>query len=513
MINVAAMNTASSPSEPLTSIRSPFSSSISRSLFVHNVHQYLSRLSESPFSRKILRNVRLFILVLGFVTLILDAITLSFESNVMNLEFTDISTQAALLLTPDLLAMMMALMLLIYASNMSCCCFNTMAPDNDIGNNNEGEEVRVDFSENPQESSPAPTAATAATADRQVIGESEHQPNLEHSSDQYWPLQKREQRDTLEEEESIRQRRTKDHVGIEHQSVMPAPVITVTPPTDQILSSVTNAQSLTTESSVESQISDPITNSAPHSLIPSSSNELIKITTTAEKELYLYKERRRRVVLTLYIISRVIFSLGLVALALYWPAGQMKPPVGYLPNLDEPMYPHHRSDTSTSSSITEALSKRRIDNFNSSAKKLLIKRALPTRIIPEYPLENFRSLNRLAVTREENKLHEKSDDVANNNSKGLQSKHWCALEQAFGDNQSAKVYCQVNTIRPGVTYGWVGLVIVELCLAFAVGDLNLNKRHLLLRRADQLVNQGLGNESAQVLEQEVNQIPIFNDNS
>ncbi|KAF9321099.1 hypothetical protein BG003_003596 [Podila horticola] len=72
-----------------------------------------TKLRSLPY-KKIALYLRLLILALAFVTLILDAITVSFEVNVMNVDLSEVAAQAAFLFSPDVLAMILFLVLLIY---------------------------------------------------------------------------------------------------------------------------------------------------------------------------------------------------------------------------------------------------------------------------------------------------------------------------------------------------------------------------------------------------------------
>ncbi|KAF9426291.1 hypothetical protein BGZ94_006720 [Podila epigama] len=90
-------------------------------------HRQCFRSSPLPF-KKYVRVVRMLVVALAFVGLILDAITVSFQINVMNMEFKQIASHAALLLCPDILALIIFLALVLYPIRF---CFSRPYP-NDV---------------------------------------------------------------------------------------------------------------------------------------------------------------------------------------------------------------------------------------------------------------------------------------------------------------------------------------------------------------------------------------------
>ncbi|KAG0249422.1 hypothetical protein BG011_009324 [Mortierella polycephala] len=151
-------------------------------------------------------------------------------------------------------------------------------------------------------------------------------------------------------------------------------------------------------------------------------------------------QKRKRRNLRLYIVIRVAFSLGLAVLILYWPASGLQPPVGYLPNLTDI---HRTSGT-----------KRAPSGHSSSTH-------------PGGPGVSVRD-----------------DD-------------WCSLAEAFGDNQSAGVYCRVNAIRPAIAYIWASLTVLELLLAFMALDFSSRKWNKNRQHWEGAEVSGFGDEAEQ----------------
>ncbi|KAF8937568.1 hypothetical protein EDD21DRAFT_386091 [Dissophora ornata] len=360
-----------------------------------------------PSFRNLLLCLRLLIFVLAFVTLILDAITISFEVNVMGLGLSEVSTQTALLLTPDLLAMMMVLILVIYSSEAICCCFGNAA---DLDNSYDGYEDSYDDE----------VAITRRPfEERESMAQTDQE--LEEGQEQDFDQGEREER--LARSKGKRVAFINYPEDAHYTQHIRTSVVAITTPVDEV--DIHDTLSYTHSPAASSVIANSTPQQLPRSLALSEPS-----TPTAAS-----KPGRHRYY---YVVFRVLFSLGLAVLALYWPARQMKPPVGYLPNLGYP--PHHGNGPHTGGAR----------NGGGSSNT--------TGGPSDYPIGN--GIN-----------HDPSYRPGKGNDSGSNAlSRWCAVEEAFGDSQSAVVYCQVKAIRPGLTYVWAVLVVVELCAAAMAGD-------------------------------------------
>ncbi|KAF9983809.1 hypothetical protein BGZ75_004724 [Mortierella antarctica] len=220
------------------------------------------------------------------------------------------------------------------------------------------------------------------------------------------------------------------------------------------------------------------------------------------------KPRRRKRLSYYYIAFRILFSCGLAALALYWPASKRKPPLGYLPNLRESQN-QNQGDRSVSHDNNES-SRGDDTQPNPTIAPAIVARAfLPHRLTketsPTPPASAFIRSKKSKRQRssyddddgaliEDKTSSEKLESAASGHyghsgaagtgpggrippnvrpggpGSGGYGSHWCSLEEAFGDNQSAVVYCQVKDVRPIMTYVWASLILLELCVAYCAGD-------------------------------------------
>ncbi|KAI1314324.1 hypothetical protein EDD11_002265, partial [Mortierella claussenii] len=175
--------------------------------------------------------------------------------------------------------------------------------------------------------------------------------------------------------------------------------------------------------------------------------------------------RRRRS--TFYLLLRIVWSVGLVTLTLYWPARQMQFPIGYLPNFNNGETSHLQHERDHGNRIEHGNASHGLvggghgwdNNHNSNSNNAQI--LIPTKTASQYTGSNDDKSGPGGPGGE-------GTGGVTNDGGGYGSRHWCAVEQAFGDNQSATVYCQVKTIRPGITYSWAILLIVELGMALVV---------------------------------------------
>ncbi|KAG0246655.1 hypothetical protein B0O80DRAFT_434221 [Mortierella sp. GBAus27b] len=392
-----------------------------------NLRQRLAdRISSFLSLRKLLRNTRLLILALAFVTLILDAITISFEVNVMGLGLRDVSTQVALLLTPDLFAVCMFSTLLIYSLE----CFGVSADDDD------------DYYSHDQDGS---YHYDEHTEDKEQEGEESGDDRIlsDGRGDRRRPLH--DQQDTISSE------------GSRPRAIFngnPVPTIAITTASSAHESTPgSQAHPRHRNSISDSASASPLATSPP--TIPkeaTTSTELEAEATTSTARIRGWRQYRRT--LTLYMILRIFFSLVLAVLALYWPAGQFKAPLGRLPIVGGRL----NQEIGHHGGTLAALSPRGIllpDNHTIDEKGNTDSLLSP----PSPRPHNF--LNRHGNSRDAS-----SDPDGNN----YGSKRWCGKEESFGDNTSAIVFCRAKEIRPVMTYVWATLVLLELCIAAIAGD-------------------------------------------
>ncbi|KAF9923950.1 hypothetical protein FBU30_005999 [Linnemannia zychae] len=173
-----------------------------------------------------------------------------------------------------------------------------------------------------------------------------------------------------------------------------------------------------------------------------------------EKEETVRKRRRARQ----YTLIRIIFSLGLTILALYWPAGQFKAPIGKLNNASTARdnQPIHGNDTLISNSLPSPTT----TSTTPTPTGFIF-----TASVPEYSHNIAADPNRTMLSVGQRSYYNR------HNRKGRQQEPpWCIEEKEFGDDESAVVYCRVKVIRPIVTYVWAVFLVVELCIAAMAGD-------------------------------------------
>ncbi|KAF9956453.1 hypothetical protein BGZ72_002777 [Mortierella alpina] len=274
--------------------------------------------------------------------------------------------------------------------------------------------------------------------------------------------------------------------------------------------------------------------------ITNDSNSLHTRASTSSTTQSRNKQRRKKRRHSYYYIAfRILFSCGLAALALYWPASKRKPPLGYLPNLresqnqhqgDDSVSHHHNNSNNNSTGGGDT-------QHNSTITPTIVARAFlsfePSKKLDPTPPTTSTTLSTTPSFRTKSKRQRSSFDDDNNNNNGAPieddnssdnvesaasdhygtsgsgkgpgghippnlrpggpgsggyGSHWCSLEEAFGDNQSAVVYCQVKDVRPIMTYVWASLILLELCVAYCAGDFSVaGTRH---QRHSQSVSGG-----------------------
>ncbi|KAF9375153.1 hypothetical protein CPB97_011670 [Podila verticillata] len=179
------------------------------------------------------------------------------------------------------------------------------------------------------------------------------------------------------------------------------------------------------------------------------------------------KKKRKRW-FYVFVGLRIFFGLGLAALALYWPASGRKPPMGYLPRdtqlyKEKPAWFGRRRPSSPSPTLVIA-SSTILPSPTVSPTTLVINSANTYSSRNSYP-DPDQELKSLTAARTN-----RSHGQGNNNNRNAAA-HWCSVEESYGDNQSALVYCQVNHIRPAMVYFWVSLVLAEIGVAYMAGEL------------------------------------------
>ncbi|KAG0298868.1 hypothetical protein BGZ98_010442 [Dissophora globulifera] len=355
-----------------------------------------------------------------FSTLILDALTLSFEVNVMDLTLGDVSAQAALLLVPDLLAFLMIFGLLIYTANSICCCFGNMEDLHDDHNNDEVYEDEIDSDGDDYVDPEGDTTTTARGRRERERGAQDRVAEKYESNDD---------QDLEEQEEPLEHRRNtriafSDYPDSAHRAHHThPPIIAITSPREGSYSTATELQD---DTSISSSSEAPSLSAA---TLP-----------TASAPAAHWRGRKRY--LNLYIIIRVLLTLGIVVLALYWPARHLKPPLGSLPDIDSPRSSHHGDGPYPDGDLS--------GGGNGT-----------TRHGGTGPNEKITgSTVGMNASQNLNNQHTKSYGLT----------RWCALEEAYGDDDSATVYCNVKVVRPAFTYIWAVFLCVELCVAAMAGD-------------------------------------------
>ncbi|KAF9573414.1 hypothetical protein EC968_008596 [Mortierella alpina] len=318
---------------------------------------------------------------------------------------------------------------------------------------------------------------------------------------------------------------------------------------------LTNRASIPLSSSTTLSTPSPIRTTATSSAITAAvtmtndSNSMHTKASTSSSTQARNKQRRKKRHSYYYIAFRIVFSCGLAVLALYWPASKRKPPLGYLPNLRESQNQHsgdgfvsHNNNINNTSNNNGGGGGN--TQYNSAITPTLVARALipyelseETNLIPPTSTSTSTSTSR---SRKSKRQRSSYDDIDNDNdgaltqdknsSDNLESaasghyghtggsggtgpgghippnlrpggpgsggygSHWCSLEEAFGDNQSAVVYCQVKDVRPIMTYVWASLILLELCVACCAGDFTIAGTTRQKRRSSPLVAVDDGDE-------------------
>ncbi|GJJ69181.1 hypothetical protein EMPS_01527 [Entomortierella parvispora] len=427
--------------------------------------------------KKLLRYLRLVILILAFATLILDAITLSFEVNVMGLDLSDVATQAGLLLAPDILAVVMIMTLLIYPFLVK---INQPVPyieepydysDDEYYDNNEDEQseraesVRHGNNDDREEMDEEEVLEVIRATRRRIQQElALHQDPSSISRRDRRHHQQRRQQEQEQEQEQVRSLPTTSPVS--------AGPVRSSIPQEQEDEKVDAAAAATATAITVGEERAP-------SISPS----------TVKR-----RQRKRR---NIYLVLRLICSFGLAALALYWPASNLKPPMGYLPGMDG--YHHHRPPppppppppVTTGNSTGNGTFTGAEGNWVHNGTQTWNNSTVP---IGRSGGKGYTGMGAGA-----------GGDAGDGGGAGTGGpghhggyrSRWCQLEEAFGDNQSAIVYCQIKTIRPAMTYVWAILLIVELSIAFMAGDFSTSKAS---EDGEQALEMSVHQEREEILE-------------
>lgn len=212
----------------------------------------------------------------------------------------------------------------------------------------------------------------------------------------------------------------------------------------------------------------------------------------AQEEMEETKRKRKRA--RWYTLARVTFSLGLTILALYWPAGQFKPPMGKqnIPPTAGEHQPIHGNNTLTynhplsfspsPSRMTPTLTVAPSPTLTPTSS--IVSGSGPT------PTPQFNDGKETNLTRASTDTATVGYYVGSRHKRGGNPKDssWCAEEESYGDDESAAVYCRTKVIRPVVTYVWSVFLIVELCIAAMAGDFS---KHGIRRRRQSFGDEGM----------------------
>lgn len=422
--------------------------------------------------KRLLRYLRLIILLLAFATLILDAITLSFEVNVMGLDLSDVATQAGLLLAPDIIAMVMILVLLIYPFMVK---LSQPVPYVEEPYDYSDDEYYEDDIEEEQ----------SMRAESIRHGSNHHQEEMseEEVLEAVRATRRRIQQElALHQDPSSRSRRGRRHREEQQQQEQ-----------EQERSSVTISPVLENPVGKNGPLAQEDEKADTTAAAAATAITLGEERTPSISPSTLKRHQRRR--RNIYLTIRLICSFGLAALALYWPASNLKPPMGYMPGLDT--YHHRRpppppppqptttgdmtgNGTSTSSGGNWGRNDTQAWNNNGTG---------PSSRSWGGGVYNGSGQGRNGTD---------GQPGSGGGHHGGYGSRWCQLEEAFGDNQSAIIYCQIKTIRPAMTYVWAILVIVELCIAFMAGDFSSSKA---TEDAEQPLEMSEPQEQEEILEE------------
>ncbi|KAG0092230.1 hypothetical protein BGZ92_010459 [Podila epicladia] len=429
--------------------------------------------------KKIALYLRLLILVLAFVTLILDAITLSFEVNVMNLDMDEVAAQAAFLFSPDVLAMVLFLVLLIYPMRY---CFSRQydTPHEDMPLDEE-----QDLQANVSETSLGPDTRSRSSSRqkrRSNRGNGSSGSSGSNRSSRSNRSSSDISQDRYHEPKSSRkqgkQRAIESHGEREQQGLGLDPEMSPRHPYDdyhrepiRTVPTITITMAQTPSPSPppppQQPTFPPISSPSSRSSSPSLEKpSLSPIQGSEQQYTQDDQEKKKNRWFYTFVGLRIFFALVLVALALYWPASGRKPPMGYNPRGDRSK--HHRERSwHDGRGGTPSLSLAIPSTTTLSSPAVSPTIPASTNSISGYNSDSDLEFKSLMAARI-NKNH----GQGNNNNNRNASEHWCSVEESYGDNQSAFVYCQVKHIRPVMVYFWVGLVIVELGMAYMAGELS-----------------------------------------
>ncbi|OAQ25914.1 hypothetical protein K457DRAFT_22733 [Linnemannia elongata AG-77] len=516
--------------------------------------------------RNLLSYIRLLILALAFVSLILDAITISFQTNVMSLEYEDVAQQAYLLLTPDLLAIAMIALLFIYPSSLFCGTSSSGSRKNereaaageveyveeyyDYGDDDDEEEEEGRIKGGTGGEGVGGREGTAPTTSSTVITST---PETGARAGKATPRSQAQQPQgaispspslspaTYNDNDSLQQqgRYNSQNTGVPSRLQSPptftlhshrnlAPTTTTTTNNNgrqQLLHSSQDHDRITTASTFDTAA----TTLSPPSISPSPADPTSKLTRTIKEkeqqqqhtqeqptaaavtpaggqhpigvslaEMIAQEEKdetnRKRKRARLYTIARVTFSLGLTILALYWPAGQFKAPMGKQntpPSMGEhqPIQGNNTLTYNYTSPLTPPPSRMTptftaVPSPTSIPTNTIVSRSGPT------PAPQFNDGMGTNLTRASADTSTTGYYTGFRHKRGGHPKDssWCAEEESFGDDESAAVYCRAKVIRPVVTYIWSVFLIVELCIAAMAGDFS---KHGIRRRKQSFGDEGM----------------------
>ncbi|KAG0297334.1 hypothetical protein BGZ96_006898 [Linnemannia gamsii] len=454
----------------------------------------------------------------------------------MTLEYEDVARQAYLLLTPDLLTIFMITFLFIYPSSLCCGSSESRGSGQEVVAVEEEEEY-YDYDNEEEEvggveggAAASPVSATSLTGaaagqpsasiagagagagkattrsqaqlQLQVAPSISFSPATYHNNDS---LQQQQQRrhQNLDPSNDNNVRRyqqqllhssNQDHDRITTASTFDTAATTLSPPSLRPSPLAKGDRLKSTEVSekqhqdAQEESTGATGGSPPPEPVGVSLAEMI-----AQEERDETNRKRKRA--RLYTLARVTFSLGLTILALYWPAGQFKAPMG---KQNVPTFEDHQPSNGNNglpynpspyprpspqpSRVTSMFTSAPTPTQTPTGTVISGPTPTPTPIFSNNRMEtNFtRSANGSTMAYYIGSRH---------NRKGRQKEElWCAEEESYGDDESAAVYCRAKVIRPVVTYVWSVFLIVELCIAAMAGDFS---KHGIRRRRQSFGDEGM----------------------
>lgn len=392
----------------------------------------------------------------------------------MNVDLSEVAAQAAFLFSPDVLAMILFLVLLIYPMRY---CFSRQydTPGEDMPLDEE-----QDVQANVSETSLGPNTRSRSSSRhrrRSDRGTGSNRSNRSNRSSS--DISQDRYHEPRSARKQGKQRAVESHGEQEQQGLGLDPEMSPRHPYDDhhrepiravptITITMAQTPSPTPPPPPQQPTFPPLSSPSSRSTSPSLEKPSLSPIQESEQQYtqddLLEKKKKKRWFYT-FVGLRIFFALALVALAVYWPASGRKPPMGYLPRGDtskqhnERPWREGRGGPSSSSLATPSTT---LSSSTVSPTPISINADSISGNSSDSEPE-FKSFMAARTN--------KSYGQGNNNNRNATA-HWCSIEESYGDNQSAFVYCQVKHIRPAMVYLWASLVIIELGMAYMAGELS-----------------------------------------